>query len=747
MIDTPQASKENTSDAQFRQRVRRCFMNGKPCIFGNQEKLDFSSDEVTTGNKPKKSIFIVMPFRPNLDTFYEWSLKNYLMSGWDVDESEIRRADEFSNIGYVMCEKICRRIQEANLIVVDLSLDNPNVFYELGLAVGLNKTLLILCDEQKHKERSETFWHSLGIGVKDTRPLDKIIVRYPNVGYIEGENQKIEDRKINVRLEPLKPELEIIPLLVSGELPDEANDDIQVTFEGALKAALGVAINKMGKANSPLAGVNEALETFKNQIRYLWEDQTSDPYIFQKDSPRTPKSFEEISKKINSAFTCIIDLAGERPHSYYWLGYCHARGINVIPIYRPLKELAINEAVLDKKLQMSVKDDLDKKDDLTKTKVRSHILAFDIRALWYIDFREIRAPKLAELLKGVLEELIARDVPRRERNIFWERLTRKMKVHIFTGAVHHEDLNREVVGDWDLRTVSELVNYLSSSNESVLPELEKPIYAPETIRLKQKKLGTAWDNKSLSKFIESVRSQMAGKNCLIIASPDVNPLTEVCLAEIYGIPELCYRGSTIDETFPDQTIVALKDMSQEEPNGQDPESISPYFSRSHQNMDKGHRGFLVGGNNIIQEKYSSQDQAAAKGEPKPFYVLAHLLIMKNPFSNPRDDSIIVLLNGVSGPGTFGLAEVLTGGANEHKAPKSEKILKEINRLWTSESAKPNFKGIEAVIKVKIQPEASTPGELFSDVRSITDWEIWGNISDTKEKKIRITNGNPRSILY
>lgn len=54
--------------------------------------------------KDRDSAFVIMPFRPNLDTFYEWRLKPYLESaGFRSDR--IRRADQFSNTGYVMCEK------------------------------------------------------------------------------------------------------------------------------------------------------------------------------------------------------------------------------------------------------------------------------------------------------------------------------------------------------------------------------------------------------------------------------------------------------------------------------------------------------------------------------------------------------------------------------------------------------------------------------------------------------------------
>ncbi|MCK4822167.1 hypothetical protein KA005_40770, partial [bacterium] len=343
------------------------------CNQENLERYENSNDEQDdSSNDNNPSVFVIMPFRPNLDTFYEWSLKQYLTEGLGIDESQIRRADEFRNIGYVMCEKICRRIQEASMVVVDLSIDNPNVFYELGLAIGLNKPLLVVCDDKKLADKRDTFWHSLGIGIKDQQSLDKIIVNYPNVGYLDGKNQKIGEKITRVTLEPLDPGMNIVPLLVPAELPDVNQDDIDVSFEGSIKAALGVAISNLRKSKYNLAGVNEALEDLSKQVKTLWEDQTSDPFILKRDDEYSPKSFDEISKKINSAFACIIDLAGEKPHSYFWLGYCHSRGVNVVPIFRPVKNYLKEEEVAVG----------------GNNKQERHVLAFDIRALWYIDFRE-----------------------------------------------------------------------------------------------------------------------------------------------------------------------------------------------------------------------------------------------------------------------------------------------------------------------------------------------------------------------
>jgi hypothetical protein len=128
-------------------------------------------------------------------------------------------------------------------------------------------------------------------------------------------------------------------------------------------------------------------------------------------------------------------------------------------------------------------------------------------------------------------------------------------------------------------------------------------------------------------------------------------------------------------------------------------------------------------------------------------VLAHLVITYNPFPNPNGrDAIIVVLDGVSGPATFGLAEVLTGGKESSRAQASERLLKSINALWDEESKNKNFRGIEGFIEVKIKPpddsdqeslEAVTPDgdpvgktvppskvrDKFYDKREVKSWEF------------------------
>lgn len=711
------------------QRIRRCFMTGKQCIFSVPQIVDNDVDKelgTEAQERDKKlSVFVIMPFQPNLDTFYEWSLKRYLRDGLGIEDADvqIRRADEFRDIGYVMCEKICRRIQGADLIVVDLSIKNPNVMYEMGIAVGLYKPLLVLCNQENLHDLDDRFLRS--IGLRDEQEGFRII-EYPGVGYLEPETNNPVHAAGRVRLMPRKEEMKIVPLLIadnSSQVADRHNDeDIPVKFSEALRGAVGVAMTEIAETKARLQSLGEALRILGDDgIKKLGKLTEKDEIVIV-DKDSKPMQFKEVAKSVDSAFTCLLDLAGENPHSYFWLGYCHARGINAIPISRDFFS-----------------------DGGTEKHGLNHSIAFDIRALWYIRFEPDKVRELSLALRAALEELITKDIPKQQRNIFWERLTRHPRIHIYTGAVHHEILNREVVGDWDQRTVSELVRYLSSGEESVVPELERPIYSPGTIKDKLKQKQDWVSNRSLTSYIDLIKRELEDKNCIIVASADVNALTEVVLAHAYGVEDACFKDPKkhkIPQNKRRKIVVALKGWKKnkdkknkgmnEEYKKSEVTMISTFFSRSgrEENLDKGKRGFLVNDNKVpIQKSYKSQDDVSPTD--KGFSLLSHLLVMQNPFWKKNRDAIIVLLDGVSGPGTFGLAEVLTGGRSSEKAIVSERLLGEFNSKWAPREADNDCRfGIEGIMEVKIQPQKRWP----EDRSEVEEMEDVGKIEGAKNLK-------------
>jgi hypothetical protein len=144
--------------------------------------------------------------------------------------------------------------------------------------------------------------------------------------------------------------------------------------------------------------------------------------------PSQDTRFDTIRSEIDRAFCVLIRTSRTHPFSYFWLGYCHAIGKNVIPIYE------VNEAE-------------DKIDDL----------AFDIRSLWHLVLVKKDPTRILPELQEILKQMILMDFGEWSRKAFWSRIFgRSGRVAIFTGALHNPDFKREMVGDWDLRTASEL---------------------------------------------------------------------------------------------------------------------------------------------------------------------------------------------------------------------------------------------------------------------------------------------------
>jgi hypothetical protein len=545
----------------------------------------------------------------------------------------------------------------------------------------------------------------------------------------------------------------------SAEASLDQRKDLTVSFDSAVETAVQVALDSLEHSSKKKPKLRDAIDILKSAR----DGEEGRGPLFGTDAiellaaPGAPTSFDKIAPVVNSSFACLVDLEGQEPHAYFWLGYCHARAINVIPIHREAESSA---------------DDAKAEEDGGSAGERGSVLAFDIRALWYMSLKKKELKSLAGALQGVFEELIVRDVPRLQRNVFWERLTRTPRIHIYTGAVHNERLTREMVGDWDLRTASELVRYLSSEEESVIPELEVPIYSPATVRDKLSGEDLAWNDRRLNEFVQLIERKLEDENCLIIASADVNPITEVALAHAYGLDtkSACFHREFHPRRM-DNAVIALKETTSNAED--DGESLLPFFAGRMDwvgpdaKLRNNYRGFLVD-KEARQLPYRSQDEA-----DEEFSVLAHLVIMKNPFGSESSDKTLVILNGVSGPGTFGLAEVLTGGTlpiNEDeespatgpkKTSHAEKLLQRINERWNEcQQSDGKYKGVEAVIKVKIRPmrrgdvedsdavpagQASPAADMqqvqekFYDKREVIDWRFWGD--DEGESHIR--GGNPR----
>jgi hypothetical protein len=90
--------------------------------------------------KEHPKCFIIMPFgRQDLEELYA----EFLLPALNECELECQRGDDIFGSNVIM-EDIRTAISSADLIVADLTGQNPNVFYEVGIAHTLGKPVLLL---------------------------------------------------------------------------------------------------------------------------------------------------------------------------------------------------------------------------------------------------------------------------------------------------------------------------------------------------------------------------------------------------------------------------------------------------------------------------------------------------------------------------------------------------------------------------------------------------------------------------
>lgn len=149
--------------------ARRCFMTGEYC--SKQSNIQREREKIYKGDKIKIKAFVVMNFSDMSNVVYKWRLRTFIESlteylyidrehnrlycspvendgslqGKKIDGIEVVRSDTDPASNYVVCNRICQQMQIADLVIVDVSSQNANVFYEFGMAVALGKLILPIC--------------------------------------------------------------------------------------------------------------------------------------------------------------------------------------------------------------------------------------------------------------------------------------------------------------------------------------------------------------------------------------------------------------------------------------------------------------------------------------------------------------------------------------------------------------------------------------------------------------------------
>src|SRR5215212_3353410 len=91
---------------------------------------------------PKPFIFVLMPFKPEFNDIYKFGIKG---AAEDVGAYSERVDEQDFTEGIL--DRIYNQINKADVVIADMTGQNPNVFYEVGYAHALDKIVLLITQE------------------------------------------------------------------------------------------------------------------------------------------------------------------------------------------------------------------------------------------------------------------------------------------------------------------------------------------------------------------------------------------------------------------------------------------------------------------------------------------------------------------------------------------------------------------------------------------------------------------------
>jgi hypothetical protein len=114
-------------------------------------------------------LFVICSFDPGMDPTYEAIVAAAAEVGL--------RAERVKDIGgdYRITDRMLSMIRRARLIVADLTNERPNVYFELGYARGIGKTVITICREGTHIHFDIYNWTHLSY--IDSRPLERDLLK------------------------------------------------------------------------------------------------------------------------------------------------------------------------------------------------------------------------------------------------------------------------------------------------------------------------------------------------------------------------------------------------------------------------------------------------------------------------------------------------------------------------------------------------------------------------------------------
>jgi hypothetical protein len=147
---------------------KRSFTSGDRLAAENWADAKRRADAMQT---PKEHVFVAMPFSEQFEDVYEFGIYNPVRSCGYICE----KVDETSFTGDIL-QRIRQRIENAKLVIADLTEARPNVYLEVGYAWGRNVPVVFVArkGESLHFDVSThrcLFYHSIRQLARDLETL------------------------------------------------------------------------------------------------------------------------------------------------------------------------------------------------------------------------------------------------------------------------------------------------------------------------------------------------------------------------------------------------------------------------------------------------------------------------------------------------------------------------------------------------------------------------------------------------
>ena len=209
------------------------------------------------------NIFVIMPFKPEMSWIYSEVIKPPL----EREGYIVRRADDLGDDGYVhqdIYDEIMNNLWNADYVIADLTENNPNVFYELGIAHALDKRTIRI--SQQLNIPFDIKWHTvISYGTTEAKSGE---LAQRILGIIH-RSEKGEYRFSNIVSKYLTTQAKKIVAVSIGESVEKYIADYTSSIELNSSRYLEVAKTAVDQANLQIQRCSSEIDNVGARTRFI----------------------------------------------------------------------------------------------------------------------------------------------------------------------------------------------------------------------------------------------------------------------------------------------------------------------------------------------------------------------------------------------------------------------------------------------------------------------------------------------